>query len=52
MCEQADYLNLDQTEHRTIFDNTAQVWDDLKHIGSYLQIRLKPAIHGRVLGRP
>jgi UDP-N-acetylglucosamine diphosphorylase / glucose-1-phosphate thymidylyltransferase / UDP-N-acetylgalactosamine diphosphorylase / glucosamine-1-phosphate N-acetyltransferase / galactosamine-1-phosphate N-acetyltransferase len=48
----ADYLNLDQTEHRTIFDNSAQVWDVLKQIGSYLQFRLKPAIHGRVLGRP
>jgi NDP-sugar pyrophosphorylase family protein len=48
----ANYLNLDQTEHRTIFDNSAQVWDVLKQIGSYLQFRLKPAIHGRVLGRP
>jgi NDP-sugar pyrophosphorylase family protein len=48
----ADYLNLDQTEHRTIFDNSAQVWDVLKQIGSYLQFRLKPAIHGRVIGRP
>jgi UDP-N-acetylglucosamine diphosphorylase / glucose-1-phosphate thymidylyltransferase / UDP-N-acetylgalactosamine diphosphorylase / glucosamine-1-phosphate N-acetyltransferase / galactosamine-1-phosphate N-acetyltransferase len=48
----ADYLNLDQTEHRTIFDNSAQVWDVLKQIGSYLQFRLKPAIHGRVMGRP
>jgi UDP-N-acetylglucosamine diphosphorylase / glucose-1-phosphate thymidylyltransferase / UDP-N-acetylgalactosamine diphosphorylase / glucosamine-1-phosphate N-acetyltransferase / galactosamine-1-phosphate N-acetyltransferase len=48
----ADYLNLDQTEHRTIFDNSAQVWDVLKQVGSYLQFRLKPAIHGRVLGRP
>jgi NDP-sugar pyrophosphorylase family protein len=48
----SDFLNLDQTEHRTIFDNSVQVWDVLKQIGSYLQFRLRPAIQGRVMGRP
>jgi UDP-N-acetylglucosamine diphosphorylase / glucose-1-phosphate thymidylyltransferase / UDP-N-acetylgalactosamine diphosphorylase / glucosamine-1-phosphate N-acetyltransferase / galactosamine-1-phosphate N-acetyltransferase len=48
----SNFLNLDQTEHRTIFDNSTQVWDVLKQIGSYLQFRLKPAVHGRVMGRP
>jgi UDP-N-acetylglucosamine diphosphorylase / glucose-1-phosphate thymidylyltransferase / UDP-N-acetylgalactosamine diphosphorylase / glucosamine-1-phosphate N-acetyltransferase / galactosamine-1-phosphate N-acetyltransferase len=48
----SNFLNLDQTEHRTIFDNSAQVWDVLKQIGSYLQFRLKPGIQGRVMGRP
>ncbi|MBV8378512.1 MAG: UDP-N-acetylglucosamine diphosphorylase [Verrucomicrobia bacterium] len=48
----SNYLNLDQTEHRTIFDNSAQVWDVLRQIGSYLQFRLKPAVYGRVVGRP
>jgi NDP-sugar pyrophosphorylase family protein len=48
----SDFLNLDQTEHRTIFDNSVQVWDVLKQIGSYLQFRLKPAIQGRIMGRP
>jgi NDP-sugar pyrophosphorylase family protein len=48
----SDFLNLDQTEHRTIFDNGTQVWDVLKQIGSYLQFRLKPAVYGRVMGRP
>jgi NDP-sugar pyrophosphorylase family protein len=48
----SNFLNLDQTEHRTIFDNSAQVWDVLKQIGSYLQFRLKPAIQGRIMGRP
>jgi NDP-sugar pyrophosphorylase family protein len=47
----ADYLDLNQTEHRTLFDNSVQIWDALKQIGSYLQFRLKPAIYGRVLGR-
>jgi NDP-sugar pyrophosphorylase family protein len=48
----ANLLNLDQTEHRTIFDNSSHVWDALRQIGSYLQFRLKPAVHGRILGRP
>ena len=48
----SEFLNLDQTEHRTIFDNSAQVWDALKQIGSYLQFRLKPAILARIMGRP
>jgi NDP-sugar pyrophosphorylase family protein len=48
----ANLLNLDQTEHRTIFDNSSYVWDALRQIGSYLQFRLKPAVHGRILGRP
>ncbi|MBV9643601.1 MAG: UDP-N-acetylglucosamine diphosphorylase [Verrucomicrobia bacterium] len=52
MFSPSNYLNLDQTEHRTIFDNSAQVWDVLKQIGSYLQFRLKPAVYGRVVGRP
>jgi NDP-sugar pyrophosphorylase family protein len=52
MFEPGNFLDLHQTEHRTIFDNSAKVWDALKQIGSYLQFRLKPAVHGRVLGRP
>jgi UDP-N-acetylglucosamine diphosphorylase / glucose-1-phosphate thymidylyltransferase / UDP-N-acetylgalactosamine diphosphorylase / glucosamine-1-phosphate N-acetyltransferase / galactosamine-1-phosphate N-acetyltransferase len=48
----SNFLNLDQTEHRTLFDNSVQVWDVLKQIGSYLQFRLKPAICGRIMGRP
>jgi NDP-sugar pyrophosphorylase family protein len=48
----SNFLNLDQTEHRTIFDNSTYVWDVLKQIGSYLQFRLKPAVYARVMGRP
>jgi NDP-sugar pyrophosphorylase family protein len=47
-----NFLNLEQTEHRTIFDHSTRVWDALKQIGSYLQFRLKPAIYGRIMGRP
>ncbi len=47
-----DYFDLTQTEHRTLLDNSPQVWDALKQIASYLQFRLKPAVHGRIIGRP
>src|SRR4051794_19731256 len=48
----ADYLDLNQTEHRTLFDSSTQIWDVLKQTGGYLQTRLKPAMHGTVLGAP
>jgi NDP-sugar pyrophosphorylase family protein len=47
-----NYLDLNHTEHRMLFENIASVWDALKQIPSYLQFRLKPAIHGKVIGKP
>ena len=35
-----------------LFENSSNVWDALKQITSYLQFRLKPAIHGRMIGKP
>jgi NDP-sugar pyrophosphorylase family protein len=52
MFSPSDYFDLSQTEHRTLLDNSAQIWDALTQIASYLQFRLKPAMHGSVLGRP
>jgi NDP-sugar pyrophosphorylase family protein len=52
MFSPSNFLDLDQTEHRTIFDHSTQVWDVLNQIGSYLQFRLKPAVHGQVVGKP
>lgn len=46
------YLALEHTDHRKLFDGVAQAWEALKQIGSYLQFRLKPGIHGRLIGRP
>ena len=48
----ADFLDLNRTEHRMIFDQAVNVWDALKQISSYLQFRLKPQIQGRVVGKP
>lgn len=47
-----DYLDLERTEHRVIFDHVENVWEALAKIGPYLQFRLKPGIHGRLVGRP
>lgn len=48
----ADYLDLGHTDHRSLFDKVANVWEALALISSYLQFRLKPAIRGRQIGRP
>src|SRR5882762_7341496 len=47
-----DYLDLNHTEHRMLFENSVNAWDALKQITSYLQFRLKPAINGRLVGKP
>src|SRR5882762_4609201 len=47
-----DYLDLNHTEHRMLFENSVNAWDALKQITSYLQFRLKPAIQGRLVGKP
>jgi NDP-sugar pyrophosphorylase family protein len=47
-----EYLDLNHTEHRMLFENVVNVWDALKQITSYLQFRLKPAVHGRLIGKP
>ena len=45
-------LDLNHTDHRKLFENTANAWEALKQLGSYLQFRLQPAIHGRLIGKP
>jgi len=45
-------LDLDRTDHRKLFENSVNAWDALRQIGSYLQFRLQPAIHGRMVGKP
>lgn len=46
------YLDLDRTDHRKLFENVGNAWEALKQISSYLQFRLKPAVHGRLIGKP
>lgn len=45
-------LDLNHTEHRVIFDNVENVWEALPKISTYLQFRLKPAILGKMIGKP
>ncbi len=46
------YLDLSRTEHRVIFENVEDVWQALPKISAYLKFRLKPAIYGRLIGKP
>jgi NDP-sugar pyrophosphorylase family protein len=45
-------LDLERTEHSVIFENVTHAWEALAKIGTYLQFRLKPGIHGRLIGKP
>ncbi len=47
-----DFLDLNRSEHRMLFDQSVNAWDALKQIPSYLQFRLKPQINGRLVGKP
>src|SRR6478735_11319359 len=48
----SNYVDLNHTEHRMLFESASNVWDALKQITSYLQFRLKPQIHARLIGKP
>ena len=45
-------LDLDRTEHSVIFENVTHAWEALAKISTYLQFRLKPGIHGKLIGKP
>jgi UDP-N-acetylglucosamine diphosphorylase / glucose-1-phosphate thymidylyltransferase / UDP-N-acetylgalactosamine diphosphorylase / glucosamine-1-phosphate N-acetyltransferase / galactosamine-1-phosphate N-acetyltransferase len=47
-----NYLDLNHTEHRMLFEHATSVWDALSQLASSLQFRLKPGIHGRLIGKP
>jgi len=46
------FLGLTHTEHRVIFENVESVWEALPKIAAYLKFRLKPAINGKLVGKP
>lgn len=48
----SDYVDLNRTGHRMLFEQAVNVWDALKQVPSYLQFRLKPQIQGRIIGKP
>jgi NDP-sugar pyrophosphorylase family protein len=48
----AALFNLEETEHRVVLENLQFAWEALPKLGPYLQFRLQPGIHGRLVGRP
>ncbi len=46
------FLDLSETEHRLLFDDVEHVWQALPKIATYLKFRLKPAILGKLVGKP
>ena len=52
MFEPEEFLDLNCTEHRVIFEKGESVWQALPKIAAYLQFRLKPGNKGKLLGKP
>jgi len=48
----AKFFDLEKTEHRLVFDKVEAVWEALPKIATYLQFRLKPGLHGTLVGKP
>jgi NDP-sugar pyrophosphorylase family protein len=46
------FLDLSQTEHGLLFEDVEDVWQALPKIEAYLKFRLKPAILGKLIGKP
>ncbi|MGF1657282.1 MAG: UDP-N-acetylglucosamine diphosphorylase, partial [Verrucomicrobiales bacterium] len=47
-----ELLDLEHTDHRMLFENAVYAWDALKQLSSYLKFRMRPGIHGQIIGRP
>jgi NDP-sugar pyrophosphorylase family protein len=48
----ADFLDLSKTEHASLFQDSAPVWEVLKQIGNYLERFLQPKMNGAIVGAP
>ena len=47
-----DYLDLEHTAHRMLFEHTANVWEALEKIANYLQFSLRAGFAGEMVGKP
>ena len=47
-----DYLDLDQTAHRVLFEHTTNLWEAIDKIGAYLKFSLRPGVQGELVGKP
>jgi NDP-sugar pyrophosphorylase family protein len=48
----ADYLDLKQAEHADIFEGVVQAWEVLNKLVYYLEEKLIPGNHGKMIGNP
>ena len=48
----AAFLDLDQTAHRVLFEQAANVWEAIDKIAAYLQFSLRPGVQGELVGKP
>jgi NDP-sugar pyrophosphorylase family protein len=48
----ADYLDLKQTQHASLFEGIQQVWEVLPKLEAYLREHLTPQNHGKAIGQP
>ncbi len=48
----ADFVDLERTAHRVLFEHAVNVWDALDKIAAYLKFSLRPGIHGELVGKP
>ena len=47
-----DYLDLEHTAHRVLFEHTKNVWEALEKIANYLQFSLRAGFAGELMGKP
>ncbi len=47
-----DYLDLNQTAHRVLFEHVTNVWEALDKIAVYLQFSLRPGCLAELVGKP
>ena len=47
-----EYLDLEHTAHRMLFEHTETVWGALEKIAAYLQFSLKAGFEGEMVGKP
>jgi NDP-sugar pyrophosphorylase family protein len=48
----ADFLDLKETSHASLFDGTLQAWEVLPKLAHYFDSHFVPGNHGRVIGHP
>jgi len=48
----ADFLDLKQTDHASLFEGTTQAWEVLPKLKAYFEQHFVPGQHGKLIGQP